>query len=244
MLRIENIAYSYDGERYIVDGISCSLEQSDCVTLIGHNGAGKSTFLDLLGGSKIAQRGSIFLNNQDITQWSELKRASFIGRLFQNPSLNTAPSMTVKENILLTLSKGCRPYLGWRQPSAKILQKLQEFLPFELEPLLDLPAYNLSGGQRQLLSFALLVETKPALMLLDEPTAALDTQAATELLKLVSKINNIPTILITHNPIIAQHVGNKLWCIDDGKLRHQCGPEKVDMPIDKFMNEIDIDAFV
>ncbi len=243
MLKIENVSYSYDGVRSILNDVSCSLGTSDCVTLIGHNGAGKSTFLDLIGGRCIPQQGSIFLEGKDITFWTEKERASMIGCLFQDPSLNTAPSMTVRENILLTLSKGRFPRMSRHEVSKKILQDLQDFLPFELEPLLDSSAWNLSGGERQLLSFALLVKTRPALLLLDEPTAALDTNAATELLKRVTR-TDIPIILITHNPIIAQYVGNKLWCIEQGSLRYEYGPEKVDMPIQDLMKEIDVEVLM
>lgn len=240
MLEFQHVSFAYEGKKSVIHDLSCRLDRGDCVTVIGHNGAGKSTFFDLVCGRLHPQQGVIILDGKDITQWPEHKRAQIMGRLFQNPMLNTAPSLTVRENIQLSRLRTRVPALRSQTLSQDFYKQVQKMLPYDLYNHLDQPTWSLSGGQRQLLSFALLVQTKPALLLLDEPTAALDTVAATSLLQEVMKIKDIPILLITHDSQIAQYVGNRLWQFDAGQIKAAYGPEKRELPVHKFMQELDL----
>lgn len=242
MLELKSVSCGYENNSVLND-VSCTINTGDCITIIGHNGTGKSTLFDVISGRLNAQAGTITINGKDVTHLREVERVGMIGRLFQNPSLNLAPSMSVHDNIVVTLTKSKRAKLRSASIPPIIIKNLIEMLPFNIVDYLSSPAHSLSGGQRQLLAFALLILTKPAVLLLDEPTAALDTNAATQLLRLVqknSKKYGIPTLIITHDPIIAQHVGNRLWEIANGTIAKEYGEEKRTLPLYNIMTEIDI----
>lgn len=244
MLELKSISCGY-ADKVVLRNISCRINTGDCITIIGHNGTGKSTLFDVISGRLKAYSGTIIVNGQDVTRLTEVNRVSMIGQLFQNPSLNMALSMSVHDNIIVTLTKGRSAQLRSASVSRGIINQLNDMLPFDVEAYFKVPARSLSGGQRQLLAFALLILTRPAVLLLDEPTAALDTHAATQLLKLVQKNSlqhAIPTLIITHDPVIAQHVGNRLWEIAEGTIIKEYGEEKRTLPLHEIMTEIDIAA--
>lgn len=225
MLILNDVSVSI-GKKAILTNISCTVESGDFIVIVGANGAGKSTLFDLIAGRRKAGAGTIILDNVDITSWSEQQRAALIGRLLQDPNLNTVASMTVRQNLALAQLKGRRARLvnGMTRCSTELIISLKQELGLDLTPLLDVKLASLSGGQRQLIAFIMAILTRPKLLLLDEPTAALDPQAATILLSFAIKYlknHRIPTLLITHDQDLARTIGNKLWVIDHGRISRQ-----------------------
>lgn len=221
MLSLKNINVSF-GNNLILKDLSCTIEEGDFIIIVGGNGAGKSTFFDTIAGKIIPDSGSIVFKEQHITQWPEIKRAHFITRIFQNTNLNSVGILSVAQNLALSqygnkiasLEEGMT-----KMPKQKAYELLKEL---DINPhLLLTPMNKLSGGQRQLISFVMATQLNPKILLLDEPTAALDPQAATNLLihatKFIKK-NKITTLLITHDPYIALSIGNKIWILEDGKI--------------------------
>jgi putative ABC transport system ATP-binding protein len=223
MLKLENIHVSF-GNLEVLAGLNCHLNAGDFVAIMGCNGAGKSTLFDVIAGTTKPDRGRILLDGEDITEWSETQRAPLIGRLFQNTRLASVSTLTVRENLALATLKGRSAGLrhGLSHFPEKVIDKILRPLNLRLEELLDRPMGTLSGGQRQIVSFIMATLVPPRILLLDEPTAALDPKSATELLLFAKEFvreHGIPTVMITHDPEIARHTGNKLWVIEKGKLR-------------------------
>ncbi len=223
MLKICNLAVAF-GTRGVLKNMSAVVGKEDMVTIVGENGAGKSTLFSAISGTVPITSGSIFLDGQDITHLPTYKRCRHISRLFQNPSDNCVLDMSVKENITLAFLKNKTPTITHsiqsRFPQEHIERVCQE-LSFDLYPLLPLPMKALSGGQRQFVSFIMATLLPPKLLLLDEPTAALDPSSATSLLLGVQKFikrHPIATLLITHDPEIARSMGNKTWVIKEGAI--------------------------
>lgn len=222
MLKLENIHIAFNGLKVLND-LSLQLNSGDFVAIMGCNGAGKSTLFDLIAGTTKPDQGRVLLDGQDITGWSEIERAPFIGRLFQNTRLASVSTLTVRENLALATLKGRSAGLrhGLSQFPEDVIERVLQPLNLRLEELLDTPMGALSGGQRQIVSFIMATLVPPRILLLDEPTAALDPRSATELLIFAKEFvgkHGIPTVMITHDPEIARHVGNKLWMIEGGKL--------------------------
>jgi putative ABC transport system ATP-binding protein len=231
MIRFENVSVIIKTKE-ILKNISCTIDTGDFVLLVGANGAGKTTFFDVLTGKIKPSSGRIFVNSTDVTDLSEFKRSLIISRLFQNPGMNGVLDLSVEENLALSLYKGrhvgFKPCLDVLKNNA-IQEKLKSF-GFNDQKFLRTKMSDLSGGQRQQLAFLMAIgSTTPELLLLDEPTAALDPQAATRLLlNVTSYINHhrITTLMITHDPQLALTIGNKLWVISDGTLSAQYSAEE------------------
>lgn len=224
MIKLENISVVIDGKK-ILKNISCLIEPGDFIVIVGPNGAGKSTFFDMISGKRIATRGKIFLDDIDITHMNEQHRALFISRLFQNPQLNGSASMTVAQNLALSNYKGKTISLsdGMKKFPVHLMHELEK-LNLASEKILHTPMKDLSGGQRQLLAFIMATLTPPRLFMLDEPTAALDPQAATKLLQFAIKFINehkMTTLLITHDPELALTIGKKIWVLENGQITKQ-----------------------
>lgn len=218
MLSLNNVHLAY-GKKKVLKGINCTVNEGDFIVIVGSNGAGKSSLFDLIAGKQTPTSGSITLDGVDITTQQEQDRAPLIGRLFQNPSLNCVTSMTVAQNLSLATFKNrsVRFSAGLHHELAKTWQTLLEAHDIGGPHLLETKMGSLSGGQRQLISFIMTTLVKPRLLLLDEPTAALDPQAATKLLKLAKKYNQeqkLTTLLITHDPHLALALGNKVWVLE------------------------------
>jgi len=212
---------------------------------MGPNGTGKTTLFDIISGKIAPDQGSIYLDGNDITSMSEQKRATFISRLFQNTYLGSCSTLTVRENLAMATLKE-RP-AGFRLGIATFPEKIvAEFLaPLHLEKLLDVPMSSLSGGQRQIIAFVMSILKPPKLLLLDEPTAALDPTSATELLssaKKYAQMHKVPILLITHDPMIAKHLGNRLWILGNGAIQKELGPEKSAMAPHDFFHPIHYEA--
>jgi putative tryptophan/tyrosine transport system ATP-binding protein len=243
MLHLENINVSF-GKNHILKNLSCSVEAGDFIVIVGANGAGKSTFFDTISGKNKPTRGNVILDGSDITALSEMQRAAMITRIFQNTRLNSVGSMTVLQN--LAIAQYSRRFAKLVDGMHALSLKKAEAIMTELgmsTMLLDKKMNDLSGGQRQLVAFAMATQLIPKLLLLDEPTAALDPQAATTLLVHAAqfiKRYKITTILITHDPHIALTIGNKIWILENGTITQQYDAHaKKDLNPDKLIGQID-----
>lgn len=243
MLKLKNINVSF-GHKQVLRNLSCTVGKGDFIVIVGTNGAGKSTLFDTIAGRVLPQSGSIIMNNQNITQVKEQQRAGMVTRIFQNTRLNSVGSMTVAENLAIAhySRRSARLVPGTHALPREQAQQVIE--QFGISPsLLDKKMNQLSGGQRQLIAFAMCTQKIPQLLLLDEPTAALDPQAATTLLTHAAKFikkHTVTTLLITHDPYIALSLGNKIWMLDQGIITHEfTAQEKQDLNPDKLIGQID-----
>lgn len=210
-------------EKKILKNINLKLEDGDFVTLLGTNGAGKSTLLNIINGSLFPTTGKVILKDRDLTNLSEVKRAKYIAQVFQDPKMGTAPRMTVAENLLLATKRGehRRLHLRGLDKHMHEFEKETAQLPNGLNERLNTFVGNLSGGQRQTLSFLMATIKKPELLLLDEHTAALDPNTSRELLELTDKVvreDKLTCIMITHQLKDAIKYGNRTIILNSGKI--------------------------
>ncbi|MBZ9609551.1 ATP-binding cassette domain-containing protein [Clostridium estertheticum] len=226
MLKIQDLSKifynSYLGENVLFKDINLDINEGDFISIIGSNGTGKSTLLNIISGLVKETSGNIFLEGNDLTKMPEHKVTRIVSRVFQNPSLGTCPSMTVRENLSLALNKGklinfkyCLRY------KTKELEALLNGISLDLKKLLDVNVNYLSGGQRQALSLIMASLSAPKLLLLDEHTAALDPKTSNEIMELTQKIvkeKNITTLMITHNLKDALQYGNRLIMLHKGEV--------------------------
>ncbi len=244
MLKLENICVTINGKK-ILDNISCEIKHGDLIVIVGPNGAGKSTLFDIIAGKRRPDSGKIFLAGQDITHLSEQQRAPVISRLFQEPSNNSVSTMTVAQNLAMSQYKGKRTRLvdGMKRFPKRLIDSLAQSINLTSASLLTTKMGSLSGGQRQLIAFIMSCLIPPRILLLDEPTAALDPSSATKLLLFALqyiKEHTITTLLITHDPQLALIIGNKLWVLEDGQLKNQFDQnQKKNIPPKNLMDHID-----
>lgn len=210
-------------EKTILYDLNLKLHDGDFVTLLGTNGAGKSTLLNVINGSLKPSTGQIILDETDITNLSEVKRAKAIAQVFQDPKMGTAPRMTVAENLLLATKRGQHRGLklrGLERHMEEFMEKTAQ-LPNGLSERLNTFVGNLSGGQRQTLSFLMATIRQPKLLLLDEHTAALDPNTSKNLLELTNDVvtkKQITCIMITHQLRDALKYGNRTIVLNSGKI--------------------------
>ena len=210
-------------EKTALDNLSLTLHEGDFVTVIGGNGAGKSTMLNAIAGTFSVDSGSILIDGKDVTRLPEFKRAALLGRVFQAPMMGTAPTMQIQENLALAARRGKHRGLKWGitpQEEQEYYQKLKD-LDLGLEDRMKAKVGLLSGGQRQALTLLMAALQKPKLLLLDEHTAALDPRTAAKVLELSDKIveeNHLTTMMITHNMKDAIAHGNRLIMMDAGHV--------------------------
>jgi len=243
MLKLSQITKTFHGLN-ILKNLSCTVEKGDFIIIMGPNGAGKTTLFDLISGKIFPDQGSLYMDDQDITHLGEKKRASFIGKLHQNTYLGSCANLTLRENLSMIHLKDKKASLskGTNLFPKEVVETLLKPLNLNLEKLLDAPMGTLSGGQRQLIAFIMTILNPPKLLLLDEPTAALDPRSSTLLLSFVQryiKEHQIPTLLITHDPLIAKHLGNKLWILQEGGIAQTFGMEKELLNPHEFFHAID-----
>lgn len=210
-------------ERISLDNLNLQVDDADFITIIGSNGAGKSTLFNAISGSFQIDSGKIELNDVDITNMQEYRRAKYIGRLFQDPLMGTAPNMTILENLGLAYSRGSRHGLSFaiRKKDKEFFREKLEYLGIGLEDRLNIKVKLLSGGQRQALTLLMATMKKPDILLLDEHTAALDPIVSEKIMRITNEIvvnNKITTLMITHNVEQALHYGNRTVMIDRGKI--------------------------
>ena len=227
MLELKNISKTFFPgtvhEKTALDDLSLTLHEGDFVTVIGGNGAGKSTMLNAIAGTFSVDSGSILIDGKDVTRLPEFKRAALLGRVFQDPMMGTAPTMQIQENLALAARRGKHRGLKWGitpQEEQEYYQKLKD-LDLGLEDRMKAKVGLLSGGQRQALTLLMAALQKPKLLLLDEHTAALDPRTAAKVLELSDKIveeNHLTTMMITHNMRDAIAHGNRLIMMDAGHV--------------------------
>ena len=246
MLKLSNITKKFK-QLQVLPSLSCTVEPEDFVIIMGPNGTGKTTLFDIISGKIAPDQGSILLDGIDITSMPEKQRASLIGRLFQNTYLGSCSELTVRENLAMATLK--KKFAGFQLASRafprQIVTDFLSSLNFNLEKLLDAPMGSLSGGQRQMVAFIMTLLKPPKFLLLDEPTAALDPISATQLLsfaKKYSQAHQVPILLITHDPMIAKHLGNRLWILGNGAIQREFGPEKSSMNPQDFFYPIHYEA--
>ena len=210
-------------ENVALNGLSLTLNDGDFVTVIGGNGSGKSTMLNVIAGVYTAEDGKIIIDGTDVTGLPEHKRAPFIGRVFQDPMMGTAASMEIEENLALAMRRGQHRGLGWgiTQTERKKYFGLLKELGLGLEERLTSKVGLLSGGQRQAITLLMATMKKPKLLLLDEHTAALDPKTAAKVLELTEEIvsrDKLTTLMVTHNMKDAIAHGNRLIMLYKGRI--------------------------
>lgn len=235
MLQLKNVHKTFNlgtiNEKKALNGVDLVLNEGDFVTVIGGNGAGKSTTLNAIAGVWPIDEGSILIDGVDVTGLPEHKRAKFLGRVFQDPMTGTTATMQIEENLALAARRGKKRGLGWgiTAEEKKEYKELLKMLDLGLEDRMTSKVGLLSGGQRQALTLLMATLQKPKLLLLDEHTAALDPKTAAKVLELTDKIvseNNLTTIMITHNMKDAIAHGNRLIMMHEGKVILDIGPEE------------------
>lgn len=226
-----------------VDRVDLTVPAGQFVAIVGSNGAGKSTLLNLIAGRHLPDEGTIRLNGVDITDWSEHRRAAFIGRVFQDPLHGTAASMTIEENLAIAACRGKRRGLR-RGVTAADRRRFRERLAqlgLGLEERLRTPVGLLSGGQRQSLSLIMATLARPSLLLLDEHTAALDPKTARQVLELTTRIVSeygLTTLMVTHNLEHALRVGDRTIMMHEGAIvLDVSGPERARMTVQDLLDE-------
>lgn len=227
MLKINNVYKTFNAntvnEKKVFEDLSLTLKEGDFVTVIGGNGAGKSTMLNVVSGAIIPDSGSVTIDGVDVTRLPEHKRAKYIGRVFQDPRMGTATDMWVEENMSIADSRGMRRGLRWaitNKDREKYKEQLK-LLDLGLEDRLSTKMGLLSGGQRQAVTLLMATMRKPKLLLLDEHTAALDPKTAAKVLEITDKLiteNNLTALMVTHNMKDAIAYGNRLIMMNAGKI--------------------------
>ena len=227
MLKLEHLYKTFNpgtiNQKVALSDLSLHLNPGDFVTVIGGNGAGKSTMLNAIAGVWAVDSGRILLDGQDVTALPEHKRAKLIGRVFQDPMMGTAPNMQLEENLALAMRRGQRRGLGWGVTKAEreVYREKLKTLNLGLEDRMTVKVGLLSGGQRQALTLLMASLQKPKLLLLDEHTAALDPATAAKVLDLSDRIvaeNQLTALMITHNMSDAIKHGNRLIMMNEGKV--------------------------
>lgn len=251
MLELKNLYKTFNAgtvnEKRAIDGLDLTLEDGDFVTIIGGNGAGKSTTLNLIAGVFPADQGSIILDGVDITRLPEHKRAKYLGRVFQDPMMGTAATMGIEENLALANRRGQRRTLrpGITAQEREKFRKQLAALGLGLEERMTSKVGLLSGGQRQALTLLMATLKKPRLLLLDEHTAALDPKTADKVLQITEEIvarDKLTTLMVTHNMKHAIQYGNRLIMMDAGKVVVDIrGEEKKNLTVRDLLEKFKID---
>lgn len=235
MLRLTNINKVFNegtpDEKIALGDINLHLAPGDFVTVIGSNGAGKSTMMNMISGALTPDYGTVAIDAKNVTADAEYTRAKHIGRVFQDPMAGTAPSMTIEENLAIAYNRTKSRTLtfGVNKKRRDIYRTALEMLSLGLENRLNAKVGLLSGGERQALSLLMATFTQPSILLLDEHTAALDPSRAeliTTLTKQLVEKDNLTTLMVTHNMQQALDLGNRLIMMDKGQIILEIGPEE------------------
>ena len=245
MLDLKNIRKTFNAktvnEKVALNGLNLHLNDSDFVTVIGGNGAGKSTMLNAIAGVWPIDQGSIVIDGVDISRLPEHRRAPLLGRVFQDPMTGTAATMQIEENLALAARRGEKRTLkaGITRVERSQYRNQLAALGLGLEDRMTTKVGLLSGGQRQALTLLMATLKKPKLLLLDEHTAALDPRTAEKVLQLSEKIvteNKLMTLMVTHNMRDAIRYGNRLIMMNDGKIILDiAGEEKKRLTVENLM---------
>lgn len=247
MLEIKNIYKTFNpgtiNEKLALNNLCLTLNDGDFVTVIGGNGAGKSTMLNAISGVWKPDSGEIIIDGVDVTKMPEYKRARFLGRVFQDPMFGTAADMSIQENMALAIRRGKFRGFGWgiRKHEKEMFKKALSTLDLGLEYRMTSRVGLLSGGQRQAVTLLMATIQKPRLLLLDEHTAALDPKTAAKVLELSEKIiseNNLTALMVTHNMKDAIRYGNRLVMMHEGRVIFDVsGEEKKNLTVEELVEK-------
>lgn len=245
MLKITNLQKTFNpgtiNAKTALRGLDLTLNNGDFVTVIGGNGAGKSTMLNAICGVWKPDYGTIEIDGVDVTNMPEHKRAKFLGRVFQDPMMGTSPDMEIAENLGIAARRGMRRKFKWgiRKAERERYREILATLELGLEDRLSSKVGLLSGGQRQAVTLLMATLNRPKLLLLDEHTAALDPKTAAKVLEITNKLvteNNLTTLMITHNMHDAIAYGNRLIMMHEGRvIVDVSGEEKKQLTIPQLL---------
>ena len=249
MLRIEDVYKTFNAgtinEKKALCGVNLTLEEGEFVTVIGGNGACKSTTLNAVAGVWPVDSGRIYIGGDDVTRLSEYKRAKYLGRVFQDPMTGTATTMSIEENMAIAARRGKARRLTWGITKAErdTYREMLKTLNLGLEDRLTSKVGLLSGGQRQAITLLMASIQKPKLLLLDEHTAALDPKTAAKVLEISDKIiaeNHLTAMMVTHNMRDAIAHGNRLIMMHEGKvILNIAGEEKKKLTVEDLLHQFE-----
>lgn len=249
MLKLDNIHKTFNSgtinEKIALNGVNLTLNEGDFVTVIGGNGAGKSTTLNAIAGVWPIDSGKIYIGGDDVTKLSEHKRAKYLGRVFQDPMTGTATTMSIEENMAIAARRGEKRGLSWgiTHQERDTYREMLKALDLGLEDRLTSKVGLLSGGQRQAITLLMASIKKPKLLLLDEHTAALDPKTAAKVLEISDKIiaeNHLTAMMVTHNMKDAIVHGNRLIMMHAGKvILNISGEEKKKLTVEDLLHQFE-----
>ncbi len=249
MLKIEEVYKTFNAgtinEKKALCGVNLTLEEGEFVTVIGGNGAGKSTTLNAVAGVWSVDSGKIYIGGDDVTKLSEYKRAKYLGRVFQDPMTGTATTMSIEENMAIAARRGKSRRLTWGITKAErdTYREMLKTLNLGLEDRLTSKVGLLSGGQRQAITLLMASIQKPKLLLLDEHTAALDPKTAAKVLEISDKIiseNHLTAMMVTHNMRDAIAHGNRLIMMHEGKvILNIAGEDKKKLTVEDLLHQFE-----
>ena len=245
MLELKNIKKTFNtgtiDEKTLFNDFSFQMKPGEFVSVIGSNGSGKTTMLNIISGDTLPDSGSVFLDGEEITRQKNFRRAKKIARVFQNPAMGTCPSMTVFENLSVFDNK-LKPYnltMGLNKARKVYYQEQLKILGMGLEDRLNVKAGTLSGGQRQALALVMATLVKPDLLLLDEHTAALDPKSSDIVMELTDRVireKGITALMITHNLKYALDYTSRFIMLHEGNIvLEKNGQEKAQMTADEIL---------
>ena len=249
MLTITNVCKTFNkgtiNEKRALNGVNLHLDPGDFVTIIGGNGAGKSTMLNMIAGVYPIDSGKIIIDGVNISRDPEYKRAKYIGRVFQDPMRGTAAGMEIQENLALALRRGKSRGLRWGSKGNEkdFYREALAQLDLGLQTRMSSKVGLLSGGQRQALTLLMATLQKPKLLLLDEHTAALDPKTARKVLEITEKIvteQELTAMMVTHNMRDAIHIGNRLIMMHEGRIIYDvAGEEKKNLQVEDLLKKFE-----
>ena len=249
MLEIINVSKTFNigtiNEKKALNKLSLKLNPGDFVTIIGGNGAGKSTMLNMIAGVYPIDGGQIIIDGVDISRMPEHKRAKYIGRVFQDPMMGTSAGMQIDENLALAFRRGEKRGLSWgiKKSEKELYKEILAKLGLGLQTRMTSKVGLLSGGQRQALTLLMATLKKPKLLLLDEHTAALDPQTAKTVLDLKEQIvaeQNLTVMMVTHNMKDALNIGNRLIMMHSGRVIYDVsGEEKKKLKVEDLLRKFE-----
>ena len=249
MLKITDVYKTFNtgtiNEKRALQGVNLHVHKGDFIAIIGGNGAGKSTMLNMVAGVYPIDAGSIVLDGNDVSEYPEYKRAEFLGRVFQDPMRGTAADMEIQENLALAFRRGKKRGLGWgiTKEERELYHDALKKLELGLEERMTSKVGLLSGGQRQALTLLMASLKKPKVLLLDEHTAALDPKTAKKVLDLTENIiddNKLTALMVTHNMKDAIRLGNRLIMMHEGRVIYDIsGEEKKKLQVSDLLQKFE-----